>query len=276
MQLKGKIALITGAGSGIGRALALGCAARGATIVLAGRRAGSIGIVQAEIEAAGGPAISVSCDVTSTVGRKLLCHTLAQRFGHLDLLVNNAGMALAGPIGTITDSDLERLLATNIHAPIAMVRDCLSLLRASGSSPRVVNIGSVMGDIGHPLFAGYCASKFGLRGFSDALRRELLPEGIGVTYVAPRATRTEGATAFAHLIEPFGMSVDDPSTAATSIIRAIERDSKSRYATGAERFFVWVQKLAPGLIDMNLAQRMTKYIDQDVPDSSRQTGLSAP
>jgi len=152
-------------------------------------------------------------------------------------------------------------VTVNVHAPIALTQDSLSLLRASLNS-RVVNVGSVFGDIGHPMFTAYCASKFAVRGFSDALRRELLPEGIGVTYVAPRATRTEGTSPFGHLIDPFGMAVDSPETAAASIMLAIKRGSRSRYAAGWERLFVWLQRLAPSLVDAGPAHKMAKYLSR--------------
>jgi short-subunit dehydrogenase len=97
----------------------------------------------------------------------------------LDLLVNNAGVIDAGPFAALDDESLERLVATNLDAPIALARELIPMLQRS-PDPHVVNIGSVLGDIGHPLFVGYCATKFGLRGASDALRRELACCGIAV------------------------------------------------------------------------------------------------
>lgn len=259
MRLEGCVTIITGAGSGIGRELAIAIAKCGAVVVLAGRTEKTLSAVQTAIAEAGGTSSVVRCDVTSAADRRSLGQIVKEQFGRLDILINNAGTALAGPIEAVSDDDLRRLLDVNLHAPIALVRECLPLLRAS-LNPRVVNVGSVFGDIGHPLFIGYCASKFALRGFSEALRRELSPEGIGVTYVAPRATQTEGASTFAHLIEPFGMTTDSPETAAANIVTAIRRSSRSRYAAGWERLFVWVQRLAPRLIDQTLAGRMAKYV----------------
>src|SRR3546814_7220706 len=112
---------------------------------------------------------------------------------------------------------------------MALTRQLLPLLQLS-SQARIVNIGSVFGDIGHPLFAGYCASKFALRGLSDALRRELAAVGIGVTYAAPRATRTVAADGFADLMLPFAMAMDMPETIAAQIVAAgaQERDRKRK------------------------------------------------
>jgi short-subunit dehydrogenase len=107
----------------------------------------------------------------------------------------------------------------------------------------------MFGDIAYPLFAAYSATKFGLRGWSDALRRELAPLNVGVTYVAPRATRTPAASRFDNLIEPFGMTLDDPAKVGENIVKGIERDARTVYPVGPERLFVLIQRLFPGIID---------------------------
>jgi len=145
---------------------------------------------------------------------------------------------------------------TNLFAPAALTRDCLPLLRRSRG--RVVNIGSMFGDIGYPLFSLYSATKFGLRGLSDALRRELAPDGIGVTYVAPRATRTESVPEFSRLIEPFGMKLDAPELVARQTWDAVVRGARSVYPRGMERLFVLLQRLAPGVIDAGLARQLSR------------------
>jgi short-subunit dehydrogenase len=146
-------------------------------------------------------------------------------------------------------------LATNLLAPMALTRDLLNLLRTA-ERPRIVNVGSVFGDIGHPQCAAYSATKFGLRGFSDAIRRELMAEGIGLTYVAPRATQTEAAHKFDHLVAPYAMAVDSAEVAAAQILSAIRRDARNSYARGPERFFVMLQRLFPGLIDQALGRKL--------------------
>jgi short-subunit dehydrogenase len=141
-----------------------------------------------------------------------------------------------------------------VIAPIALARDFLPLmLRAKPA--RVVNIGSVFGDIPYPGFAAYSASKFALRGFSTALRREWAEAGIGVTYAAPRATRTEAAAAFSALIEATKMTLDPPELVARQIWDAVERGDQSVYPRGAERVFVLIQRLFPRLVDRALAKQ---------------------
>jgi len=106
MRFEHQVTVVTGAGSGIGRALANRIAARGAYVVVAGRTVATFAAVEAEILAAGGSCFYVPCDVTISADRLLLCRTMSDRFDRIDLLVNNAGMSLAGPIGSPTDDEL--------------------------------------------------------------------------------------------------------------------------------------------------------------------------
>jgi short-subunit dehydrogenase len=114
---------------------------------------------------------------------------------------------------------------------------------------RVVNVGSVFGDIAYPFFAAYSATKFGLRGFSDALRRELSGRGVGVTYIAPRATQTAAEAEFAALVEPMDMTMDTPARVATQAWDAIEAGKRESFPRGKERLFVKIQRLFPSIID---------------------------
>ncbi|MGO9543477.1 MAG: SDR family NAD(P)-dependent oxidoreductase, partial [Rhodomicrobium sp.] len=226
MQLDGKKALITGAGSGIGRSLAIEAASRGVRLALSGRRRQALEETLPQL--AGSGHLIIAADVTTPSDRKALMAEVQAQWGGLDLLVNNAGIVPVGPLGAATDEDLQAVLETNLLAPMALVREALPLLKKAKGS-RVVNIGSVFGDSPYPLFAAYSASKAGLRGFSIALRRELAPLGIGVTYAAPRATRTPAARGLQSLIEPFEMKFDTPETVAKFIWNAVAREAKAIY-----------------------------------------------
>jgi short-subunit dehydrogenase len=117
---------------------------------------------------------------------------------------------------------------------------------------RIVNIGSVFGDIAYPFFATYSATKFGLRGYSDAIRRELSGKGIGVTYIAPRATSTAVEAKFASLVEPMDMTLDTPKTVAGQAWTAILAGKRESFPKGKESFFVKIQRLFPSLIDKSV------------------------
>jgi short-subunit dehydrogenase len=258
MRLEGKYVLITGAGSGIGRALAIEASRRGMIVALCGRRAEALAGTAALLDA-GNAHIVIPADVTRAEDRRMLRDRLGESWGRLDVLVNNAGIVEAGPVESLKDESLERTVATNFTAPIAVTRDLLPLLLAARPS-RVVNVGSMFGDIPFPLFAAYSATKFGLRGFSDALRREFRDRGVSVTYAAPRATKTEATDALEALIASVQPRLDDPVAVAADIWRAVEKDARSVYPKGPERMFILLQRLFPGLVDNAVCKQMARQI----------------
>lgn len=240
-----KSVLITGAGSGIGRALAIEAGARGFDVIIAGRTeetlrdtAQAVGPARCEI---------VVADVTIPEGRRAVCDAVGNR---LDVLINNAGTLNVGHLSDLSDDAINRMVSTNLAAPMALTRDLLPHLKVAGG--RVVNIGSVFGDIAYPFFATYSATKFGLRGFSDAIRRELSGTGIGVTYIAPRATRTAAEAEFGALVEPLDMTLDSADRVATEAWDAIAAGRREAFPRGKERFFVKVQRLLPSLVDRSV------------------------
>jgi NAD(P)-dependent dehydrogenase (short-subunit alcohol dehydrogenase family) len=254
MQLEGKRTLITGAGSGIGRALALEASRLGMKVALCGRRAEPLAETLSEMTPSG-QHLRLRGDITNPAVRRGMRDYLWRQWGGLDVLVNNAGVIAIGPLACATDAEFEEMMATNVIAPLALTREMLPLLRRATPS-RVVNVGSMFGDIPYPLFAAYSASKFALRGLSIALRRELKAYGVGVTYAAPRATRTDAARVLDPLVEPMQMRMDNPAHVATQIWRAVTRDRDSIYAKGPERLFVLVQTLLPRLVDRAIAAQM--------------------
>lgn len=254
MQLKGKRALITGAGSGIGRAMAIAAARRGLHVAIVGRR---LDALQETIAMMPGnrQKLPLDGDITDPEIRTALRDYVWRVWGGLDVLVNNAGVVTVGPFSSTSDAELERMFATNLLAPAALTREMLPLLIRARPS-RVVNVGSVFGDISYPLFSAYSATKFGLRGLSNALRRELRDVDVGITYAAPRATRTEAASEFDHLVAPMQMTLDAPEKVAADIWAAVARDADTAYVRGPERLFVLVERLFPSLVDRTIAQQM--------------------
>lgn len=259
MPLEGTRILITGGGSGIGRSLALEAARRGGRVLVAGRSAASL-IETAELAPRGMIETQVA-DVTVPVERRALIGRL-RASGGLSILVNNAGTQNVGPLADLGDNELTDMIATNLVAPAALIRDSLVLLR-SAEQPRIANIGSMFGLIGFPLFAAYSASKAGLRGLSDALRRELAPQGIAVTYVAPRATRTAVTTRAAHLIEPFAMRVDEPDDVALRAWDGIERGQAIVYPGFGEQMAALLQQLTAIPVDRTLTRQFRRVAGGD-------------
>ncbi len=266
MPLEGKTALVTGAGSGLGRALAIEASRRGMIIALVGRRVDPLHETRLSMEAQT-DCLIIPGDVTVPEVRRAIRDRLAEEWGLLHILANNAGIVAAGPLAETRDDELDRLMATNLVAPIALARELLPLLRAA-TQARIVNIGSMLGDIGFPLFAAYSASKFGLRGLSNALRRELHSVGIGVTYAAPRGVRTEATHAIAQFVDPLGMPLDRAEPIARQIWDAVGEETDTVYPRGRERFFVLVERLFPLIVSRAIAKQIKKSGLQKIIEES--------
>lgn len=254
MIIKDNVFVVTGAGSGIGQALARALSSRGAKLVLADLNEDGLNATKDSL-AYPAQARCVVGDITKGETRKSILDTATEAFGGIDALVNNAGVVAVGPLAEADDDALELMSRVNLLAPMQLVRDLLPTLEQS-KTPTIVNVGSMFGDIAFPLFAGYSATKFGMRGLSDALRRELAPKGIKVTYIAPRAAKTGATGAFEHLIEPMQMKLDEPEVVANNIVGAIESGARSSYPRGAERFFVFVQRVMPKLVDNSIIEQL--------------------
>jgi short-subunit dehydrogenase len=253
MQLDRAIALITGAGSGIGRAIAIELSHRGVWPILLGRNVATLEETRQQLKSPT-DAWVLPLDLADEEARAGLFKKIHDMAGTLDLLINNAGMVPAGPVTSQDDDSWRRMLELNLIAPMSLTRRLLPLLRASGRG-RVVNVGSMFGDIAFPYFAAYSAGKFGLRGWSEALRRELADQGVGVTYCAPRGTRTAAADGFAAYVKAFGMRLDPPQAVARRIVDGIADDARDVYPRGPERLFMLVQRLFPSLIDNGLRKQ---------------------
>jgi short-subunit dehydrogenase len=252
-----KCVLITGAGSGIGRALAIEAAQRGMVVALCGRRETALEVTRALLDKRGQHLV-IPADITNPQDRRRIVEIIADRWKALDILVNNAGVVEGGALEKFDDDAIARTFLTNVIAPMALTRDLMRLLLAARPS-RVVNIGSVFGDIAYPQFSGYSASKFALRGFSNALRREWKQAGIGVTYAAPRATRTAAAVAFDDLIARANMTVDAPTQVARQIWRSVASGRDSIYAPAPERIYVLIQRIFPQIIDWALSRQAPSH-----------------
>jgi len=182
--LEGRIALVTGASQGIGRACALALAATGATVALAARNEAKLAEVQAEIEAAGGKAHAFALNVSSEESIKSGAKEILARFGKVDILVNNAGIARDDLMLRMKRTDWDDVLATNLTGTFLLTQ---ALLRAmlKGRWGRIVNISSVVGRTGQAGQVNYSASKAGLIGMTRSLAREVASRGVTVNAVAP-------------------------------------------------------------------------------------------
>lgn len=187
--LHDRLALVTGAGSGIGAALALGLARKGARLVLVDRDPDGLARSEAAVRALGRDVGAHCFDLTDAARIAALPEAVAARHGPLDLLVNNAGVALAGRFADVALSDVDWLMDVNVRAVVRMTHAFLPVLE-SRPAAQIVNLSSLYGIIAPPGQTAYAASKFAVRGFSEALRHEYAGTGLGVSVVHPGGVAT--------------------------------------------------------------------------------------
>jgi short-subunit dehydrogenase len=263
-QLAGAVALITGAASGIGAALADGLAVRGCRLLLVDRDAVGLEETARAIRGRGGAVETRILDLVDADGIRALPAWVQDRSGRLDILINNAGVALGGRFDETHLDDFEWLMDINLRAVVRMCHAFLPMLRARPAA-QIVNMSSLFGLIAPPGQVAYCTSKFGVRGFSEALRHEYAGTGLGVTVVHPggvataisrnaRGRRPPGDPEAAELArvedekarEAFGKLLTlPPEDAAAAIIRGIEARAPRIVIGKDARNAALIQRLMP-------------------------------
>ncbi|BAN49844.1 SDR family oxidoreductase [Metapseudomonas resinovorans] len=252
MRLNECRVLLTGASGGIGLALAVQLCARGAQVLAVSRQPEPLAALRQRY-----PQLLTwtGADLRQPQGRARALEA-ARGMGGVNVLVNAAGVNRFALLEQVDDEQIEDMLELNVTATLKLTRALLPLLRQQ-SHALVVNVGSIYGSIGYPGYAVYCASKFALRGFSEALRRELADTPVNVLYVAPRATRTAmNSQAAMDLNAELKVGVDEPEQVARAVIAAIEKDLSELYLGWPEKFFVRLNGMLPGLVDRALHKQL--------------------
>jgi NADP-dependent 3-hydroxy acid dehydrogenase YdfG len=198
-SLTGTVALVTGASSGIGEATARRLAEEGATVALVARRADRLDALATKIEEAGGTALAVAADITDRVQAEAAVQTVIDQFGRLDVLVNNAGLMLLGPIVGADVEEWERMLSINVQGLLYTTNAALPhLLKAAEDDPRqvadIVNISSIAGRVAWANYGVYNLTKFGVNGFTESLRQEVTKRHVRVGVLEPGGVATELGT----------------------------------------------------------------------------------
>lgn len=189
-RLAGKVAVISGAGSGIGQAIAIRFASEGASVVINDLKLEGANETKAKIEAAGGKAITVQGDVTKTADTTNLIEEAYKQLGRCDILVNNAGIEIGADFWDVTEKDYDAVLNVNLRGAFFLTQAFVRRLRDAKQPGRIINISSVHEDMVFPHFASYCAAKGGMRMLMRNLSVELGPLGITVNNIAPGAVIT--------------------------------------------------------------------------------------
>jgi short-subunit dehydrogenase len=252
--------LITGASRGIGKGLAEQAAAAGARVALAARSADKLEALARQLKSSGADVLAVPADVTSEEDRRRVLGAVADHFGGLDVLVNNAGVASWGHFADSSEAVLRQVMDVNFFAAAEMTRLAVPLL-VRGRQPAIVNVGSLCGRRGLPAWPEHSASKFALCGLTEALRGEMARFDIDVLLVLPGLTRSDLAS---HLLRNEGrakINFDEgmpPEAVAEHIMRVV-RKNRTETAVGSDaRWMLLVNKFFPRLVDWLIARRIRK------------------
>ncbi len=253
MNLDGSTVIVTGASAGIGRETALAFARRGANVVLAARREERLQEVAERIRRIGVEALVVPTDVARPEDLARLAEAALDRFGRIDVLVNNAGFGFSGTLEETTDADMRELWDVNYMSAFLLTKAVLPIMREQQRG-HIVNISSVVGKLAFPFHGAYSATKFALIGMTEALRGELEGSGVTATVVLPASTRTEffdvQRTHDGHVSAPTG-PVQSAALVARAIVRSCDHPTPEvnmvrpfRIAFGLSAFFPFLRDFA--------------------------------
>ena len=224
MEIKGRVVLITGAGRGIGRALAHAFAAAGAKVALLGKTKKNLLEVQRELKDSGAPTVVLAADVSDEGVVSRAVAATEQQLGPVDVLVNNAGIFALAPVEKMDALVFDRLLAVNLRGPFLMSRAVLPGMK-SRKRGHIVNISSTAGRRGFAGGGAYCASKFGLAGLTEAMRYEARASNVRVTCVYPSTVNTD-------LVKKSGMDpaserAIQPEDVANAVVALVAMDDRA-------------------------------------------------
>jgi NAD(P)-dependent dehydrogenase (short-subunit alcohol dehydrogenase family) len=282
-SLRNKVALITGGSRGLGLVLARQICAAGGKVALLARDNEELIRAKTDLAGRGGRVITVQCDLLDSGQIQSAIRQTIDRFGKIDILINNAGIIEVGPLEHMTREDFERSMAVHFWAPYALISEVVPEMRTRGGG-RIVNISSIGGKIAVPHLAAYSASKFALTGFSDAIRAELALDKIYVTTVAPGMMRTGSHvnakfkgrhdSEFAWFAASSGAPLIsiNAERAARKILAACRRGQPSLTLTYAARTAILGNALFPNLTGyaMKIVNRfLPKAADKNEGDESR-------
>ncbi|WDE07691.1 SDR family oxidoreductase [Thalassomonas viridans] len=252
MKLSDARVVITGATGGIAQSTVYLLAERGACLLLVGRNSDKL---IALVKHLGSEHSWLSADISTARGRADVMLE-AQRFG-ANMLVNNAGISEFNEFAQFSDARLTEAMNVNLLAPMCLTR---SFLYELGDSAKVVlNVGSALGSIGYPYYSSYCATKFGLRGFTESLQRELTGSPHKVLYFAPRATDTSiNSEAVKQMNRALGSKTDSPAAVAEALVKQLEQESKRVFIGWPEKLFTRLNGLWPEVVDNAISKKFTK------------------
>lgn len=254
MELINKTIVITGASGGIGSETAKLLSQESTRLILVGRNQAALKALLAEVNASSQATHSyVVADLSKSEGRQALYDAATDA----DALINLAGVNQLAMFSDMNDRQVANMISSNLTVPMLLCKAMLPILCAKPESA-LINVGSILGSIGMPGYTAYCASKFGLRGFTESLRRELADTNLQVSYVAPRATQTGmNDTQVAALNSALGNQTDAPQQVAKVIVGVLKgSQARRKYLGWPEKLFVHLNAILPKLVDGSLRKQL--------------------
>ncbi|MDP2101806.1 MAG: SDR family oxidoreductase [Methylotenera sp.] len=256
MQLKNKRILLTGATGGIGKHLALLLARKGAKLAIVGRDTDKLEALANQIAQKGMVATQIIADFEVMGSAERVATEALEKLGAVDILINNAAILDFIQFEDQTPERIAQMIHINVTAPIQLARALLPHFKASNQGHYVM-IGSILGSIGFPHYATYCATKFAVHGFSQAVRRELVDTDIGVTYIAPRGVNTQmNDAATLAMLAKTGGNLDEPEKVATIVVNALENEKQEVFIGQPESFFAWLNGVLPQAVNIGLKKQV--------------------
>jgi short-subunit dehydrogenase len=239
--------LITGGAGGIGSAIAAELLDAGAAVMLADMNEVALAAAAGRFASHGERITTASADLGDPASREALRRKAAG--WQVNVLVNNAGVNHFGLYDELTTAQITQTVSINVLAPMLLIHELLPHLKAQPAA-QILNMGSVFGSIGYPGYAAYSASKFAIRGLSEALRRELAGSSVNVQYLAPRATRTPiNTTTVEQMNAELKVAMDPPQVVARAARRLLETGSASAVVGWPEKLFARINAALPGIVD---------------------------
>jgi short-subunit dehydrogenase len=265
-DLRGRRILITGASSGIGRCLAEQLARAGSRLVLAARSVDKLQEVAAVLRSSGTEVEIVGADVTLEDDRQRLLDRVQARFGGLDVLINNAGVASWAHFADSNEAILRQIMEVNFFAPAELIRQAIPIL-VQGQQPAVVNVASMCGRRAMPAWSEYSASKYALCGLTEALRGELARFDIDVLLMVPGLTRSDFSKHF--LLSEGRAKIDfhngmPPEQVAAAIVAGLCRNTTEKVIGRDARWLLLFNKFFPRLTDWLLGRKVKKLYAAEV------------